>query len=63
MNTGKKFGSLIGGAATIAAVIGLTAGIAPAAASPAQSGATLYVYEDPRNHDNYRVSIKGVFPM
>jgi len=63
MRTPKTIAALMGGAATIAAVVGMTAGLAPAAAAPAQSGATLYVYEDPKNPSNYRVSIKGVFPM
>jgi len=63
MNTRKKIGSLMGGVATIAAVVGLTAGLAPAAAAPAQSGATLYVCQDVNNPDNYRMTIKGVFPM
>src|SRR5215208_203690 len=63
MTTRKIFAPLMGGAAAIAAVVGMTAGLALAAAAPAQSGATLYVYEDPKNADNYRVSIKGVFPM
>jgi hypothetical protein len=55
--------SLIGAASVIAGAVGLTAGVAPAAASPAQSGATLYVNEDAANHNNYRLAIKGVFPM
>jgi hypothetical protein len=59
----KKVPRLLCGATVLAAITGLAAGVAPAAASPAQNGATLYVYEDPRNHDNFRVSIKGVFPM
>jgi hypothetical protein len=63
MKTRKTITALMGGAATIAAVVGMTAGLAPAAAAPAQSGATVYVYEDPKNPNNYRVSIKGVFPM
>jgi hypothetical protein len=63
MNTRKTIAALMGGAATLAAVVGLTAGAAPASAAPAQSGATMYVYEDPKNPNNFRVSIKGVFPM
>jgi hypothetical protein len=59
----KQMTALLGGAAVIATVVGLTAGVAPAAASPPQSGATLYVNEDPLNHANYRLAIKGVFPM
>jgi hypothetical protein len=63
MNTQNMIRSVIGGAAAIAAVVGLGAGMPAASAAPAQSGATLYVYEDPKNPNNYRVSIKGVFPM
>jgi len=63
MNASKKITALLGGAAVIATAVGLTAGVAPAAASPAQSGATLYVNEDPQNHANYRLAIKGVYPM
>jgi hypothetical protein len=38
--------SLIGGAATLAAVVGMTAGLAPASAAPSQSpGATLTVVD------------------
>jgi hypothetical protein len=63
MNTRKTIAAVMGGAAALAAVVGLTAGAAPASAAPAQSGATMYVYEDPKNPNNFRVSIKGVFPM
>jgi hypothetical protein len=63
MNATKKMAAMLGGAAVISTVVGLTVGVAPASASPAQNGATLYVNEDPLNHNNYRVAIKGVFPM
>jgi hypothetical protein len=63
MNANKRMAALLAGAATFAAVVGLTTGIAPAAASPPQSGATLYVVEDPANHNNFPVSFKGAFPM
>jgi hypothetical protein len=55
--------ALIGAASVMAGAVGLTTGVVPAAASPAQSGATLYVNEDAANHNNYRLAIKGVFPM
>lgn len=63
MNVRFSTGALLSGAAALAGVVGLTVGPAPAYAAPAQSGATIYIYEDPKNADNYRVSIKGVFPM
>jgi hypothetical protein len=46
INTHKMIASLIGGAATLAAVVGMTAGLAPASAAPSQSpGATLTVVD------------------
>lgn len=63
MNTNKKPTALRSGVAVIGAVIGLVAGMAPAAAAPAPSGATLYICQDIGNPANYRMSIKGVFPM
>jgi hypothetical protein len=50
-------------ASLAATSVGLTAGVAPASAARAQSGATLYIFEDPAIHTNYRVTIKGLFPM
>jgi hypothetical protein len=63
MKATKKLTVLLGGAAAISTIVALTAGAATSAASPAQSGATLYVCQDVGNPSNYRVSIKGVFPM
>ncbi len=63
MNARKKMTALLGGVVMISTVVGLTNGVAPALASPAQSGASLSVNEDPGNHANYRLAIKGVFPM
>ena len=64
MSAFKNIPSLIGGTAVVAAAtIGLTAGPAPASAAPRPSGATIYVVPDPANSANYRVTIKGVFPM
>jgi len=63
MKATKKLTALLGGAAAISTVVALTAGAATSAASPAQSGATLYVCQDVANPSNYRVTIKGVFPM
>ncbi|BDX33054.1 hypothetical protein TUM20985_36010 [Mycobacterium antarcticum] len=51
------------GAAVLGTVVAMTAGLAPAAASPKQSGAQLFVNEDRGNPANYRLAIKGVFPM
>lgn len=63
MNATKKMAALLGSAAVISTAVGLTVGVAPATASPAQNGATLRVFEDPANHNNFSVQIKGVFPM
>jgi hypothetical protein len=63
MNTRNRIGPLIGCAAMVASVVGLTAGIAPAAAAPAQSGATLAVVEDAAIPGSYKVTITGAFPM
>ena len=63
MNATKKMTALLSGAATSGAVVALTAGVALAAAAPAQSGASLFVCRDVANSSNYRMTIKGVFPM
>jgi hypothetical protein len=59
----KNIPSLVGATVVAAAAVGLTAGLAPASAAPAQSGANLYIYPDPANSANYRVTIKGMYPM
>jgi hypothetical protein len=65
----KNIPSLIGRAAVLAATtvgltIGLTEGLAPASAAPNQTpGVNLYVFPDPANSTNYRVTVKGMFPM
>jgi hypothetical protein len=43
-DTSKNVGSLIGGAAVVAAAIGLTAGLAPASAAPQQSPGSVLSY-------------------
>jgi hypothetical protein len=64
MNARKNIASLIGSAAVMAAAVGLTAGLTPASAAPAPSpGVNLWVFEDPANRANYRVTFRGVFPM
>lgn len=63
VNTSKKNTGLRGGVAVIGAVAGLTVAVATAAAAPAPSGTTLYICQDVKNSGNYRMSIKGVFPM
>jgi hypothetical protein len=63
MSTRNKTGSVMGGAAVIAAVVGLTAGLAPAAAAPPQSGAFLAVGDDAANPLTYRLVVIGTFPM
>jgi hypothetical protein len=46
MNARKKIASLMGGAAVIAGVVGMTAGLTPAAAVPSQTpGATLSIVD------------------
>jgi hypothetical protein len=60
----NRVGSLIGGAAILAAAVGLTAGLAPASAAPTQTpGSNLYVYQDPANPANWALGIEGVFAM
>jgi hypothetical protein len=63
MSAIPKLASLIGGAATTAIVIGLTAGAAPALASPKPSGTTLFLCPDFGKPGYYLVTIRGVFPM
>ena len=63
MNALMKTPALIGGTVLAAATIALTAGLAPAAAAPAPSGARLYIYTDPANPATHRVTVEGVFPM
>jgi hypothetical protein len=64
MTTLKKVASRIGGVALVAAAVGLTAGLAPASAAPTPTpGHNLYIYPDPASSGNYRVTVKGVFPM
>jgi hypothetical protein len=63
MSATKNIASLIGGAAVAAAAIGLTAGLTPAAAAPAQNGANLAIAQDPANPANLLVAVFGTFPM
>lgn len=57
-------GSLLGGATVVAAVTGLTVGLAPASAAPEQSpGVTLAYSRDPANPANAILSVRGTFPM
>lgn len=59
MKTTTKLTSLL---STVTA-IGLAAGIGMAAAAPPQDFGQLFICRDVLNADNYRVTIKGVFPM
>lgn len=59
MKTTTKLTSLF---STVTA-IGLAAGIGMAAAAPPQDFGQLFICRDVLNADNYRVTIKGVFPM
>jgi hypothetical protein len=63
MSPTNNIASLIGGVAVAAAVIGLTAGLAPAAAAPTQNGAHLAIAQDPANPANLLVAVFGTFPM
>jgi hypothetical protein len=63
MNTRNKIGTLLGGAAIAATAIGLTAGLAPASAAPAQSGAVLAIVQDHAHQNNYRLAITGIIRM
>jgi hypothetical protein len=64
VNTFKDVGSLIGGAAIVAASMGLTVGLAPASAAPQSSpGTTLSIVDDPANPAQYILRIQGKLPM
>jgi hypothetical protein len=65
VNTLKNVGSVIGGAAVVAAAIGLTVGLAPASAAPqASPGVSLTLNGlDPANPANWLLRIQGKFPM
>jgi hypothetical protein len=63
MNARTKRTAVRSGAAVIGTVFGLTAGLAPAAAAPTPSGATLFFCKDFVNTGNYRMTVRGVFPM
>jgi hypothetical protein len=63
MNTRNKIASLLGGAAMLASVVGMTAGLAPAAAAPKQDGAWLAFTGNPNSPGNYLLVVNGAFPM
>jgi hypothetical protein len=63
MNTKSRIGALLSGAAVLAGVAGLSVGPAPVSAAPGQSGATLFVIQDPAHTNNYRLAILGTYPM
>jgi hypothetical protein len=63
MNTRNKIASLLGGAAMVASVAGMTAELAPAAAAPRQDGATLAFTANPNSPGNYLLVVNGAFPM
>lgn len=55
---------LIAGTAVAAASVALTAGLSPASAAPTQTpGTTLVITPDHTNSANYRLVVKGIFPM
>ena len=65
MNTRKKITTLMGGAAMIATVFGMTAGLSPASAAPSQSpGSTLTIVDQNiTGPGKNRVIVYGVYPM
>jgi hypothetical protein len=63
MNKRNKMGSVLGGAAVIAGIVSMTAGIAPASAAPAPSGATLSVVNDIVDSAYIRLIISGLHRM
>jgi hypothetical protein len=65
VNSFKNIGSMIGGAAIVAASIGLTAGVVgPASAAPQNSpGVILNITDDPASPANYILRVEGKFPM
>lgn len=65
MNARKKIGSIMSGAAMIATVVGLTAGLAPASAAPSpspNSGLTI-VDQNITGAGYNRVIVQGWYPM
>lgn len=64
MNTRSTIGSALAGASLIAAVVGLSAGMAPASAAPKQTqGAKLSVVDDVVDSAYVRLIISGFHPM
>ena len=65
MNTHKSIASLMGGAAMVATVAGMTAGLAPASAAPSQSPGSQLTIVDQNitGPGNNRVIVQGVYPM
>jgi hypothetical protein len=65
MNASKKITSLIGAVAACAAVIGMTAGLAPASAAPSQSPGTMLTIVDQNvtGAGYNRVIVQGTYPM
>ena len=65
MNTHKLIASLMAGAAMVATVAGMTAGLAPASAAPSQSPGSQLTIVDQNitGPGNNRVIVQGVFPM
>jgi hypothetical protein len=63
--THKKIATLIGGAATLAAVVGMTAGLTAATAAPSQTpGATLSVVpQDIAGPEYDHIILYGLYPM
>ena len=65
MNTRKNIARLMGGAAMVATVVGMTAGLAPASAAPSQSPGSQLTIVDQNitGPGKNRVIVQGVYPM
>ena len=65
MNTRTKITSMMGGAAMVATVAGMTAGLAPASAAPSQSPEShlTIVDQNVTGAGKNRVIVQGVYPM
>lgn len=59
----RKLVAVLGSAAVVGTAIGMTTGLTVAAAAPKPSGATFWFCKDFVDTGNYRMTVRGVFPM
>ena len=59
----RKLAAVLGSAAVVGTAIGMTTGLTVAAAAPKPSGATFWFCKDFVDTGNYRMTVRGVFPM